>query len=279
MRILAIGDFHGKFPAKIRKIARKENPDLIIGLGDYTGIEDWRPYINYLFKVFNKEENVLSASEFFGKKNFARLLEKDFKAGKKVLSSIKNLGKPVIFIFGNGDDVWYKYPFIKGSKTDKRALRFVAKLGFRNITYKSTKFGGINFIGFGGYMDARANYEKYEKKMYLNVIKRVNASKKKLFAIARKAKGEKIFVLHYPPAGIFDRISDRKNPYHGGSAGIEFFRKAILRFKPKLALCGHMHEYQGIKKIGRTLVINPGDAERGRCAVMDYPEMKIKFFK
>jgi predicted phosphodiesterase len=40
MKILAIGDFHGKFPAKLKKEARKV--DLILSTGDYAGIDEWR---------------------------------------------------------------------------------------------------------------------------------------------------------------------------------------------------------------------------------------------
>jgi Icc-related predicted phosphoesterase len=128
-------------------------------------------------------------------------------------------------------------------------------------------------------MDVPANYKKKKGDYYKSAMKRVNASRKRLFKIVRRAKGEKIFVFHYPPYGTFDKIQGKNNPYRGGSAGIMAFREAILKFKPKLALCGHMHEYQGAKKIGKTIVVNPGDAERGRFAVIDYPEMKIKFFR
>lgn len=35
MKILAIGDFHGKFPGKLKKLIKKENPDLILCTGDF----------------------------------------------------------------------------------------------------------------------------------------------------------------------------------------------------------------------------------------------------
>ncbi len=35
MRILAIGDFHGKFSAKLENRIKREKPDLIISVGDY----------------------------------------------------------------------------------------------------------------------------------------------------------------------------------------------------------------------------------------------------
>ena len=44
MKILAIGDFHGKFPAKLQKLAK--SVDLVISIGDY---KPWR-----LKKIFLK---------------------------------------------------------------------------------------------------------------------------------------------------------------------------------------------------------------------------------
>lgn len=35
MKILAIGDFHGKFPEKLKKRIVKEKADLIISVGDH----------------------------------------------------------------------------------------------------------------------------------------------------------------------------------------------------------------------------------------------------
>ena len=108
-------------------------------------------------------------------------------------------------------------------------------------------------------------------------MKRIEKTRKKLFSLVKKMKGEKIFILHYPPKGIFDIIKDKSNPYNGKSAGIPMFREAILKYKPKLVLCGHMHEYQGVKRLGKSLVVNPGDAEKGKYAVIDWPSLKVKF--
>lgn len=282
MRMLVIGDFHGKFSEKLKKRIISANPDLIVGVGDYAGVDDWYSYIKYMFKQSISGKEWMPAGEFFGKKKFNELVKKDFEAGKGVLNGLKGIGKPVILVFGNGDDVWYKYLFAKNWAIDRKALKFVRKLGVKNITYGLAKFEGIKFAGFGGYMDVKANYDnkkKGDRDSWKRAIKRVRMSRQFLFRNLRKSHGADILVLHYPPEGAFDIISDKNNPYHGKSAGIESFREAILKFKPKIALCGHMHEYQGAKKIGKTLVVNPGDAERGRFAVIDYPGMKVKFFK
>ena len=56
---------------------------------------------------------------------------------------------------------------------------------------------------------------------------------------------------------------------NGQSAGIGFFSEAIKKYKPLVVLCGHMHEYQGIKKLHGVPVVNPGDAEKGKYAIVE----------
>src|SRR6266480_1692987 len=51
-------------------------------------------------------------------------------------------------------------------------------------------------------------------------------------------------------------------PIHGGAVmkpvGSTAVRDAIVRYQPMLSVHGHIHESRGIKKMGRTLAINPG---------------------
>ena len=37
-----------------------------------------------------------------------------------------------------------------------------------------------------------------------------------------------------------------------------------------------MHEYQGMKKLGKTLIIATGSAKEGKAAIIDYDEKKGK---
>lgn len=111
-------------------------------------------------------------------------------------------------------------------------------------------------------------------------IERREKSRKHFFGMIKKTRGEKIFVFHYPPKGVFDIIRDKKdNPMNGKSAGIGFFRDAIKKYKPRAVFCGHMHEYRGMKKIGSSVIINPGDAEKNKYAIVEIPEDKNKKIK
>ncbi len=281
MKMLVLGDFQGKFPEKLRKKLRGEEFDLIIGVGDYGGIDDWRPWLKEMFKQIVNSGEYMSAEEYFGKKKLRKIVNKDEKATKNVLKEINNLGKKVIFVFGNSDDEWYDYPFAKGMKVKKGRKKFIKDLkNFKDITYGRTEHRGLRFAGFGGYMDVKANWNKRDGERLERAKERVRRSGRRLNELLRKKID--ILVLHYPPKGIFDIIKDKKNPYNGKSAGIDMFRKEILKRKPKIVLCGHMHEYQGAKKLGKSLVINPGDAEKGKYAVVEISnegKIRVRFIK
>lgn len=277
VKILAIGDFHGKFPPKLKNKIEKRDFDVVIGMGDYAGVDEIRPYINYIFKLKNRKD-AKSPEEFFGKQKFKEIKRKDYFNAKSILSELNNMNKKGVFVFGNADEEWYTYPFATPIwKAKKRRKNFVNKLkNIDNITYSTKKLKGINFIGFGGYMDVDANDEARDEESLKNKERRLKKSERKLYSLINRTKKPRIFVLHYPPKGYFDKITNKNNPFHGKSAGIKFFSKAIKKYKPSLVLCGHMHEYQGKRKIGDTIIVAVGATHDGKAAIIDFDEKKNK---
>ncbi|HEU5419437.1 MAG TPA: hypothetical protein VFV41_17235 [Streptosporangiaceae bacterium] len=75
-----------------------------------------------------------------------------------------------------------------------------------------------------------------------------------------------IFNFHAPPYGTgldeAPALDDNMRPMHGGAVmkpvGSTAVRDAILRHQPLLSVHGHIHESRGVKRMGRTLAINPG---------------------
>ena len=78
--------------------------------------------------------------------------------------------------------------------------------------------------------------------------------------------GKAIFNFHAPPYGTgldeAPALDATLRPIHGGAVmkpvGSKAVRDAIDRYQPMLGVHGHIHESRGIKKMGRTLAINPG---------------------
>ena len=75
-----------------------------------------------------------------------------------------------------------------------------------------------------------------------------------------------IFNFHAPPYGTgldeAPALDENLRPTHGGAVmkpvGSTAVRDAINSYQPMLSVHGHIHESRGIKKMGRTLAINPG---------------------
>ncbi len=77
-----------------------------------------------------------------------------------------------------------------------------------------------------------------------------------------------VFNLHAPPYGSgldeAPELDENLRPKYAGRSlipvGSHAVQKAILKYQPPLALVGHIHEGRGVKKIKKTLCINPGSS-------------------
>jgi Icc-related predicted phosphoesterase len=61
--------------------------------------------------------------------------------------------------------------------------------------------------------------------------------------------------------------------------GSKAVREAILKYEPVLSVHGHIHESKGVKKLGRTLAMNPGSSYTDgvlQGAILDLNEKKGK---
>lgn len=276
MKICAIGDFHGKFPAKLKKLVKSS--DLVLCTGDLGGSDK---LLKIIFKYF--EEGWYN---IVGEKKAKQYVMEDYNSGKKILKKLNSLGKIIYLINGNWDFV----SNIKVQRTGKLQLKSysdIAKkkknLKFHNRTYKKlSEFNVLFFGGFvtsGAYLDKGIRPEK-DRKRY---IKKNKQEIKHIMKYSKKPVD--ILLAHYPAYGFFDKVSyPGKNPMNGKHIGFKGYTKFIKKNHPKLFICGHMHEYQGKKKLGKTIMIATGAARDGKCAIIDFDEKKkkvksIKFVK
>jgi Icc-related predicted phosphoesterase len=77
-----------------------------------------------------------------------------------------------------------------------------------------------------------------------------------------------VFNLHAPPFGSgldeAPELDENLRPKYAGRSlipvGSLAVKKAILKYQPPLALVGHIHEGRGIKRLKKTLCVNPGSS-------------------
>jgi len=276
MKILAIGDFHGKFPEKLKKLVKKEKPDMILSDGDYTGIEGWRKPLKIMFAKLAKGIDI-HVPEILGKKRYLDLLKRDYAAGKIPLKELNKFRMRVFSVFGNGD--WYKSSF---NKSNRKYENLIKKLkNIKDINRGKASFRNIKIAGFGGYLDSDVYFTKIgirainsDNDDSMKRRKRYGKEEKNLMKLMRKKTD--ILLIHYTPYGCLDKMRARGFALTGSNMGISSFNRAIRKYSPALVVCGHMHENQGKCKLGSSLIVNPGAAVNGKCALIEFDEKRKK---
>jgi len=75
-----------------------------------------------------------------------------------------------------------------------------------------------------------------------------------------------VLVSHVPPYGAQDKI------FVGLHGGNKELREIVDKYKPRLVLCGHIHEDPGFTKIGETTVVNCSMGKRGEGSIIEINE-------
>ena len=223
IKILAIGDPHGKLPKNLSSIIKKSKIDLIICVGDI-------PPVPVNFRKNNKTGSFSPA--------FKKMADKSYKTIIKRLCSYKI---PVLTLRGN---------MYLGGEHNKFTKRIFNK--YKNLHHKRTgksKINGIDFVFFDMIWEPH-----YVRSTFQKSQARSNSSREK--KINKLLKGNKgaIILSHSPPHKVLDKTTSGKH------IGSKILLRAIKKHKPKLVLCGHIHEAKGEKKIGKTKVINLGES-------------------
>ncbi len=278
MKILAIGDFHGKFPAKLKKIAKRKDIDLVLCTGDLGGSDK---LLKILFKYMDK-----NWWKEIGPEKTRQYVLEDYDSGKKIIKELNLLNKKIYMIPGNWDFTSKTFLKRTGGLILSKYQDLIKKkknLHWWNRGLK--RLDGLNILAFGGMVTAGAYLKKnkvFSKKQKNKYIKK---NKKETKQIMKHGKKDiDILFTHYPPQGIFDIVRFKgENPFNRKHIGFNGYIKFIKKYKPRLVICGHMHEYQGKKKFRDTLIVTTGAAKDGKAAIIDIPEkkgkIKVKFIK
>ena len=107
-----------------------------------------------------------------------------------------------------------------------------------NIDMKKVEKNGISFVGISG-------------------------ATTRPFSTGEKLLDEKsILVSHEPPHGLQDKV------FLGMHAGSKELRETVDKYKPRLVLCGHIHEDPGYIKTDNTIVVNCSMGKRTEGALV-----------
>ncbi len=163
-------------------------------------------------------------------------------AAEKLIYPLTELQTPVLFVPGNCDPP------------------SLADLNLRNVHSihgRCEIYGGLAFIGIGGcpISPFHTLFEMSESEIKDILIQGV-----------RNCPNDcpLIVVSHFPPKDT--RLDLTYTNKHVGSSSLRGF---IEERKPSLVLCGHIHEARGVDQIGETVLVNPGPAKHGCCAIIN----------
>jgi Icc-related predicted phosphoesterase len=128
-----------------------------------------------------------------------------------------------------------------------------------NLHGKAEQIGNIRFIGLGGSNPTPFNtpFELPEEEIEKVLDEMVCSDE------STGECGTIVLLTHAPPHGTRDEL-----PFgHVGSKAIQKFVDRV-----DLIVCGHIHEAKGLEQVGKTVVVNPGEASKGSCALIKLEE-------
>jgi Icc-related predicted phosphoesterase len=173
----------------------------------------------------------------------------NFGPDEKVDELAEMFDKPVLAIPGNCDQ--------------RSILKTLENSKAINLHGKAEQIGNIRFIGLGGSNPTPFNtpFELSEEE--------IESALEGMVCSAENSEecGTIVLLTHAPPHGARDEL-----PFgHVGSKAIKEFLDRV-----DLIVCGHIHEAKGMEKVGKTVVVNPGEACKGSCALITIKETENK---
>ncbi|ADN36828.1 metallophosphoesterase [Methanolacinia petrolearia DSM 11571] len=141
---------------------------------------------------------------------------------------------------------------VPGNCDSRETVNYLEDSNAVSLHGSSLELGKITLVGIGG-----SNPTPFGTPFEL--------SEEEIDEILTKAKkGTKnnvhnILVCHAPPEGTLDSVGD-------ANVGSSSIRKHMKGFD--LVCCGHIHDDLGIKEVDGTVIVNPGPAFEGKCAIV-----------
>lgn len=269
MKFLVFGDLHGQLPKAYFK-----DFDAIITPGDFCSDRLRKVMFKALREhLKNPEKRMRMWYELMGAKRARKAVLKSIKDGRKVLEKLNAFGVPVYVVPGN----WDWTPAGKGwSYLRKNHWKTLIK-GLKNVKDchdRSVDIGNYCIIGYG----ISSGPEKMSKNDFKN-YRSLYRDYSKLF---KKAKNPVLLLSHNVPFKTpIDRITNKASPRYGQHFGSNLVRGLMQKFKPVIAIGGHMHEHFRKCKVGKTIAINAGYGNKVNVWVeLEGKRIKrLKFFK
>jgi uncharacterized protein len=166
-----------------------------------------------------------------------------------VLEFLNGLGVAVLAVRGNSDPFYVVRYFDSYHK-------------IRLLVVDRINLNGISFTGLSGTIPVpfRSRVAFREKHLMEKILPLIDSNT--------------VLIAHPPPYGTLDRVGGR---FHAGSAMV---RDLVRQNRPRVLICGHIHEDKGMEMLGETLVVNcclPHGGQGALIEVNDGRRPSVKF--
>lgn len=254
MKILAIGDPHGKVPSNIPR-----DVNLILVNGDLGSSDLLR---KHAFE--NKERRMKGLPPVkFPPREVKRAFMEAYNTSLKVVRHLSGIA-PVYLVYGNVEssnaetkehskEIGLSLPLLTDS------LKKISNVYV--INNRVVNLSGVRVGGLGYFVDTCWVREFKPGDCREKLAEAKEETDKARRALKRFGQVD-ILLCHQPPYGVLDKVRAKFAPkdWQGKHAGSKIIFDYIKKKQPKYVVCGHIHESAGMKRIGKTEVYNLGVA-------------------
>ncbi|MBI2632450.1 metallophosphoesterase [Candidatus Pacearchaeota archaeon] len=210
-------------------------------------------------------ENVERQKQGLDKKEFSstqrkRAFMEAYTSSMKVVKYLARFA-PVYTIYGNVEssnsetrriskEIKFPLPFLTDDLKEVNGVRVINN---RLVDFNGVKIGGLQYFVDTNWV------QDFKPKEYRRRMRKAKVQTDKAKDVLRRFEEVDVLVHHQPPYGFLDKVGPMA-PKHwqGKHAGSRLILDYIKRKQPRYAFCGHIHEGEGMSKIGRTEVYNLG---------------------
>ena len=255
MRIVAIGDPHGDLE-KIERIPLKD-VDLVLMTGD-LGRADILRKLAFTY-IGSAGKGSLKGSP--QAEEFRQAFLNSYNTAVKLVAHVAR-HCPVFTVTGNADISNYdtrkfsrmfgiELPFLHDKLLELGNVRIIDN---RLAVFRDIRIGGIKYFTDISWA------EEFELAGIEKIRQRALRETRKIENILSRFGRVDIIVTHVPPYGILDTVNSRITPpaWIGRHAGSKSILEYIRRYQPRYIFCGHIHEGEGMVKMGETGIFNLG---------------------
>ena len=177
-------------------------------------------------------------------------------------------GEPcLIVIFGASGDLAHRklFPALLNLAWERHLHENTVLLGVSRQPVDEATFRAGILRAFGNFAKDSPTDDAFRKKFVERIFTFAEDSEQmgpfiELPNVLKRFGEIDILLCHQPPHGILDKVTAKFAPKHwkGKHAGSKTILDYIQKYHPKYVFCGHIHEGEGMRKIGASEVYNLG---------------------